>query len=300
MADEVHDIFDEAFLRRLQRLEVRLRHVARQCRPGGNVGRDVGDGLEFADHRAYTPGDDVRFVDWAYYARMEKLLLRLFHRHTEADLLLLLDCSASMQLDGTSDLFRVARQLTAALAYIGVSGGRPVYLQPFDNTLSPAHSTGRNREQLAPALEFLAGLTAGESTDPCNVAREVVRRYPRMESIILLSDCAWPTEDFDDALTLLTAHGAEVSVLQLYVPQDAAPTFHGGVDLLEAEGDGALGITATPDCLAAYRRRWAAWRDAQEAVASRRGVRFVSAEGDKTIEFLLFQTLARIGILHGR
>ncbi|RPI63335.1 MAG: DUF58 domain-containing protein, partial [Planctomycetaceae bacterium] len=77
-----HAFVDERFLARLERLALIAKRLAAQG-VGPRRSRRLGDGLEFADHRDYSPGDDPRFIDWPYYARMEKLLLRLFHEHGE-------------------------------------------------------------------------------------------------------------------------------------------------------------------------------------------------------------------------
>ena len=88
--------FDEAFLRRLERLSV----AVRRSRPGQDVGHrrspSHGSSVEFADFRAYVPGDDMRRVDWHAYARFGRLFLRLYHDEQNATLHLLLDVSASM------------------------------------------------------------------------------------------------------------------------------------------------------------------------------------------------------------
>ena len=68
-------LFDEEFLAGLRRLHLIAKHVSARGGAGRRRSRRMGDGLEFADHRAYAPGDDIRFIDWPYFARMEKLLL---------------------------------------------------------------------------------------------------------------------------------------------------------------------------------------------------------------------------------
>ena len=112
------ELFDDEFLRRLQRLGLLAKRInAAAPAAGQRRGPRLGDGLEFADHRAYAPGDDLRFLDWHYYARMEKFLLRLFHEQAEGSVTLMLDCSASMGLGAEAPKFDYARRMTAALAY---------------------------------------------------------------------------------------------------------------------------------------------------------------------------------------
>lgn len=89
-------LFDGDFLSRLERLHLLISKMSRSGTAGQHRSHWLGDGLEFADHRDYSSGDDLRFIDWSCYARLEKLLVRLFHRHSENDLAILLDVSASM------------------------------------------------------------------------------------------------------------------------------------------------------------------------------------------------------------
>ncbi|MCK4601697.1 MAG: DUF58 domain-containing protein, partial [Phycisphaerae bacterium] len=115
-----YEFFDEAFLARLERLHLIAKRMAARGPSGPRRSRRLGDGLEFADHRAYAPGDDIRFIDWPYYARMERLLLRLFHEHSESDVAILFDASASMAPGGVMEKFDYARRAAAALAYVAM------------------------------------------------------------------------------------------------------------------------------------------------------------------------------------
>ncbi len=90
------ELFDEDFLRRLRHLAMLGRRVLAGAAGGSHRATDLGDGLEFADHRDYAPGDELRYVDWNVFGRLDRLQVRLFHRHSEQQVHLLLDCSASM------------------------------------------------------------------------------------------------------------------------------------------------------------------------------------------------------------
>src|SRR5512140_2366958 len=96
MSSRRYSFCDEDFLARLERLHLVAKHVASRWSAGQRRSHRMGDGLEFADHRDYAGGDDIRFIDWPFYARMEKLLLRLFHEHSESDVAIMLDASGSM------------------------------------------------------------------------------------------------------------------------------------------------------------------------------------------------------------
>jgi uncharacterized protein (DUF58 family) len=111
-------MFDKEFLRKLDP------HRLKRAFPGQfraeRRSRKMGSGLEFADHRAYVPGDDFRHVDWSAYQRLDKLLLRLFEEEQDLPIYLLIDCSNSMAAGAPSKL-EYARQVAAALCYIGLA-----------------------------------------------------------------------------------------------------------------------------------------------------------------------------------
>src|SRR5262245_66506936 len=97
--------------------------------------KKVGSGIEFADHRAYTLGDDFRYIDWNIYGRMDKLLLRLFEEEEDLSIYMLLDASLSMKIGEPSPKLHYAMKLVAALCYIGLANLDRVSIQPFSDEL---------------------------------------------------------------------------------------------------------------------------------------------------------------------
>src|SRR6188768_2056273 len=114
------DLFDEEFLRKLESLSVMNKHSVSGARRGERRSRKKGSGVEFADHRNYVAGDDIRYLDWGVYQRFGKLLLRLFEEEEDLSLYFLVDTSASMGMYGAAKLNQAA-QVTAALCYLGLS-----------------------------------------------------------------------------------------------------------------------------------------------------------------------------------
>ena len=115
------DPFDEAFRRRLGRLELLVRRARVSGASGEKTGADRGGRVEFRDHRRYSAGDDLRTVDWNVYARLERLFVKEFAREEEVSLRLVLDASGSMGLPGK---WNPARRLAAALIYVALAGGQ--------------------------------------------------------------------------------------------------------------------------------------------------------------------------------
>src|SRR6187551_3428323 len=113
-------LFDGDFLKKLEYLSLISKRVFRGSVLAQRRTKQMGGGIEFADHREYTPGDDFRHLDWNVYARHGDLLLKRFQEEEDLHVYFLLDCSQSMAV-GEPAKFDLARQLTAALAYIALA-----------------------------------------------------------------------------------------------------------------------------------------------------------------------------------
>src|SRR3954469_15426055 len=113
-------VFDEAFLRQLERLQLIMRAPVRGGLKGGRRSVKRGQSVEFADFRDYTLGDDLRQLDWNVLARLEKLFAKLYVEEKDITIQFLIDPSASMAADGGGKLV-FAKRAAAALGYIGLA-----------------------------------------------------------------------------------------------------------------------------------------------------------------------------------
>lgn len=292
-------MFDEAFLGRLQRLHLMAKRLAARGAAGGRRSRRMGDGLEFADHRSYAPGDDIRFIDWPYFARMEKLLLRMFHQRSEADVAILLDASASMAPGGVLEKFDYACRAAAALAFVAMGGLERVIVQPFAAEPGEPLHTGRNRGQILEVLDYLARLEPGGRTDLARSIDRFARRLDAPATVLLISDLLDCRDDLSGALARLRGGRCEVTILHVYSPMDAAGELNGPVRLEHAETNEAMVLHVTEDVRASYRRRWEAFCAGLARTAASRAATYVAAPTDVPFEHLVLHTLRQAGVLAG-
>ena len=299
MAARRDELFDDEFLARLQQLHLIAKRLTARGAGGARRSLRMGDGLEFADHRSYAPGDDIRFIDWPYYARMEKLLLRLFHERSEADVVLLVDSSASMAPGGAMGKFDYALQAAAALAFVAMGGLERVVVQPFAGEPGEALHTGRNRGQILEVLDFLAGLKPGGPTRLRRCVGRFARRLDAPATVMLLSDLLDCGDELSDALAELRVRRCDVTVLHVYSPLDAEPDLSGPIRLEQAETAETLVLNATEAVRESYRRRWEEFRTGLARVAVSRGATYVGAASDVPFEQLVLHTLRQAGVLSG-
>ncbi|MDX1681808.1 MAG: DUF58 domain-containing protein, partial [Phycisphaeraceae bacterium] len=159
MPEPGNNLLDPDFMRRLDRLDVISRKILRGRLQGERRSKKKGQSVEFADYRNYVAGDDLRFIDWNLYARLDKLFLRLFMEEEDLSVSILLDVTRSMDYGDPLKL-QYGRQVAAALGYIGLTHYNRVSLFTFADTIVDRIENLRGRRPLPRMLSFLAGASA--------------------------------------------------------------------------------------------------------------------------------------------
>src|SRR5258707_14487973 len=157
-------LFDTDFLKKLEYLSLISKRVFRGSLMAQRRTKQMGAGIEFADHREYTPGDDFRYLDWNLFARLDTLLLKRFQEEEDLHVYFFLDCSRSMAF-GAPPKFDFARQVAAALAYIALADLDRIAVGGFANDILADFPLTRGKGRILALLKFLGALTpSGEGT----------------------------------------------------------------------------------------------------------------------------------------
>ncbi|MFN4920450.1 MAG: DUF58 domain-containing protein [Planctomyces sp.] len=254
-------LFPPDFLTRLEYLSLMSKRVFRGQLLAQRRTRQTGAGIEFADHREYSPGEDLRYLDWNVYARHGDLLIRRFQEEQDLHLWLLLDCSNSMNLaDGRK--FDLARQLAAALAWIALADLDRISVLACAAGVVEQFPLTRGRERILPLMQFLQGLTASTpQTSLLESVRQFLHRRPRPGIAVILSDLFDPA-GFEAGLDQLRFSGFDLHVIQLHHPLDADPAVLGDAELVDVETGTTLQTTITEHMLSEYRRLFRQHQDA--------------------------------------
>jgi uncharacterized protein (DUF58 family) len=246
-------LFDSDFLRKLEYLSLVSRRVFRGSLLAQRRTLQFGGGIEFADHREYAAGDDLRYLDWNVYARHGELLLKRFQEEQDLHVYFLLDCSRSMAV-GEPAKFDLARQLTAALAYIALADLDRISVIAFADRIVGDFRLTRGKARILSLLSFLEGLeTQGVDTDLGGCVREFVRRKQRTGLAVVVSDLFSPG-GYEGGLNQLRHRRYEPHVVQLHDRREAEPDFLGDVELYDVENDSTRKVTVTESNLRTYRR----------------------------------------------
>src|SRR5262245_60536745 len=162
-------LLDAKFLHRLEQLELVSRKIFVGRMKGERLSKRKGQSVEFADYKNYVVGDDLRFLDWNLYARLDKLFIRLFLEEEDLHVYLLIDNSLSMDF-GTPTKLRYAKQLVAALGFVGLVNQDRVVVEAFNERLTQSSPAMRGRRSLWRMIDFLNKI---EPAGPSDLAKSL-------------------------------------------------------------------------------------------------------------------------------
>jgi len=255
-------LFDSDFLQKLEYLSLISKRVFRGQILAQRRAMQLGGGIEFADHREYTPGDDFRYLDWNVYARLDELLLKRFQEEEDLHVYLLLDCSRSMGF-GAPPKFDLARQVTAALAYIAPADLDRIAVVAFAGDIVADFPLARGKARILSLLRFLESLQPqGTLTDLARVAAGFIHRQQRRGLAIVVSDLYDPA-GFERGLDILRHRRYEPHVVQIYHPKEAEPDILGDIELYDVETESKQKVTVSERSLRRYRK---IFHDFQESI----------------------------------
>ena len=256
-------------------------------------------GVEIEAYVPYTPGDDLRHLDWNAVGRLDALLVRRFTAERAVCVDLLLDASASMAVPARDDKRGAARELATALAFIalGTNDAVRVTLLADDATThaSPVH---RHRASIARIAELLATTVTGGSLAIGNALVAHARRHPRPGAAIVVSDLMAEPAEIERGVQALRSRRYDVTLLHVLGRSEMEPGRASGHAVLEdVESRAQHPIRLTADAIARYRTALAEHLAALEALAVRNGATYARLVTDQGVGAFVTGELPRLGLL---
>lgn len=289
------DVFNEDVQRRLEYLAVVSRRLFAGRLRAERRTKKSGSGVEFADHRDYAPGDDLRNLDWHVYARTDRLLVKLFEEEEDLAIYVLLDSSASMAFgDGTK--FTHARRLAAALAYVGLANLDRVALLAWSTAVTQRMPPARGKGRIFKVFEFLRNVRAAGETDLAGAARTFAAENKRRGVAIVVSDLYDPA-GFERGINAIRYQKFEPLVVHVVDPHELDPRAQGDLVLEDIETGAEREVTLTPELLARYRAAHAQWRSEIEGFCKARRVPYAVAETTGAFEDQVLDLFRRMGMV---
>jgi len=288
-------VFDEAFLRQLERLLLLMHAPVRGGLKGGRRSVKRGQSVEFADYREYALGDDLRQLDWNVLARLEKLFVKLFIEEEDVTITFLLDGSASMA-SGRPDKLQFAKRAAAALGYIGLASEDKIAVSVLGGRSARRRTALRGSGRVFRLLAELSAIQpAGGPTDLVAAARHAAAQLAGRGVVILISDLLDPAAD--RVIRELASTRSELIVLHVLSPDELDPALEGDLRLVDVETGESIDVTADLATIDAYRDRLAAWKESFAQLAARRRATYVDLSSDVPLNELIFAELRRRRVL---
>lgn len=217
-------LLDPALLAKIANLELLARRAVDGFLTGMHRSVRMGFSLEFADYRAYEPGDDPRLIDWNAYARTDRTVIKRYRGETTTQLMLALDASASMGIrSGSVSKLEYARMLCAALAYLALGQHDPVGLVVFDSAVREYRRPASRRLQLRSLLHALDSAAPGNTTDFGAALAVFSQRVKRRGMVAVISDFFCEPEKILQAVRPLAARKQDLVLFHVLDPADRAP-----------------------------------------------------------------------------
>lgn len=279
------------FVRELEVLGRRLDLRARSGRGGEHLARRRGGSAEFHEHRPYAPGDDLRRIDWAAYARTGEPVLKLFR--AEEDVVARLVCDASGSLGhGAPPKIDVARRLAAAVGYMTLARSERAQLFIAGRGVARCSAPVRGRGGLPALLRALDGVEVGGGTDLGKAIDGVVQRSHRPGMLFVVSDFLDPGP-VTAALGRAVAVGHDVVLAQVVAPDEIEPGFEGDLALEDAETGALVEVTVDAAALEAFARRFAGLCAELRAFARKHRAAYARVRTDEPLEAAVRRLVAR-------
>ncbi len=283
------------FLRRLESLEIISRKVRAGRMKGDRLSKRKGRGSEFADFRPYSVGDDLRLLDWNLYGRLEKLFLRLYLEEEDLHVHLLIDNSASMGF-GTPSKLRYAKQVAAALGFIGLANMDRVAIETIGGEKSGRSPVFRGRPSLWRMVKSIDAIQPSGSGDWNKSMRNFSLRASGRGVALVLSDFM-DKSGYEEGLRFLASRNLDIYAIQILAEEEIHPPYTGDLKLTDLEDGDEAEVTISAPLLERYQRTLAAFRAGVHSFCTRRGISCMFTSNQVPFEKLVLGYLRSRGLL---
>lgn len=292
---ETTSLLSPELLAQLERLELVSRKIFRGRMKGERRSRRKGQSVEFADYRNYVAGDDLRFIDWNLYARLDRLFLKLFLEEEDLHFYTLIDASSSM-LFGDPTKLEYAKQLAAALGFIGLCRADRVKMDLLTTSTANQSPVLRGRQNTWRMLEYLESLQGGDNVGLEAGIKNFCLRNSGNGILVLITDLM-DKSGYEKALRYLLSQNLDIYVIHVLSPEELDPGISGDLKLVDCEDADTAEITVSRPLLQRYQKTLAAFVAGAREFCNRRGISYLMANTETPVEQLVSKYLRQRGLV---
>jgi len=294
----VDELIDSKLMARLDSLDVISRKVFLGKVQGERRSKRRGVSVEFADYRHYAHGDDLRFVDWNVYARLDRLFLKIFLEEEDLSLVLAIDSSASMNW-GNPNKFLFCLRLAMALGYIGLVNHNRVSMYCFDSEGVRPNTNLRGRRRTQDMGRWLLNQEPAGKSNFNDAMRSIALGRQGKGIMIILSDFLYK-DGYEKGIRYVSGGGFDTFCIQTLSPDEIDPAKHGfagDLRLVDIEDEDTAEVTVSAPLLKRYRENLSAYCGALREFCVRRGMTHMTIETSADLSSLLMDYLRKRGLL---
>ncbi|MFP4105450.1 MAG: DUF58 domain-containing protein [Phycisphaerae bacterium] len=292
MALKTEEYLRPEVIQQVKRLDLKARFIVEGFISGLHASPFHGFSVEFSEHRKYTPGDDIRLIDWNVYGKTDRYYIKKYEAETNLDGYLLVDCSGSMDFStgGRMSKMDYAICLAAALGYMMIGQQDSVGMFTFDEKVRMYLPPKSKRSHLTNILGTLAKTAPAGETNLAGCLHEIAGRIKKRGLIILLSDLLADQEDVIKALHHLKYRGHDLMIFQVLDHSEVEFDFDGQVQFEEPETGDTL--NADPQAIrSAYLEEIRAFIDEYKRECQAVRADFVTVDNSMTFDKALIEFL---------
>jgi uncharacterized protein (DUF58 family) len=293
--ERITTLLSPQLLAQLERLELVSRKIFRGRMKGERRSNRKGQSVEFADFRNYVPGDDLRFIDWNLYARLDRLFLKLFLEEEDLHFYALIDCSDSMTFGEPSKL-QFAKQLAAALGFIGLCRADRVKIEALGASRDKPAPVLRGRASLWRMLQYLDQIEPGNNQSLVQSVKDFVLCNSGKGIVVLLTDLM-DKSGYESAINYLLTRQMDVYVIHVLAPEELDPELTGDLKLVDCEDGDIAEITMSRPLLDRYKRTLAAFIEGAREYCNRRGMNYLTTSTAVPVEQIVTSYLRKKGLV---
>jgi uncharacterized protein (DUF58 family) len=291
----LRDLLDPELMSRLDRLDLLSRKIFLGKLKGERRSKRRGQSVEFADYRNYVAGDDLRFIDWNIYGRLDRLFLKLFLEEEDLCLHLIVDASRSME-EGEPSKLTAAKRLAAALGYIGLVNNNRVSVTVFSEGITARKTGLRGRHQLSTLAQLLLTASGEGITQFSKAGRQIALSRQGKGITVLISDFLMK-EGYQEGLRYLIGKNYDLFAVQILSPQELNPPLAGDLKLVDVEDEDTAEVTISAPLLKRYQATLNGFCGDLQEFCVRRGAHYLRTASDTAVETLVMDYLRRQGLL---
>lgn len=289
------NLLSPELLAQLERLELVTRKIFRGQMKGERRSRRKGQSVEFADFRNYVAGDDLRLLDWNLYARLDKLIIKLFMEEEDLHFYSLIDSSLSMDYGNPTKL-EFAKQLAAALAFVGLIRADRVRVETLGQGPGDRGPAWRGRASSWRMLQHVEAIQPGEQASLAAGVKNFCLRNPGKGIVVFITDLMDKT-GYEEALKYFVSHEVDCYLIHVLSQEELEPDVKGDLRLVDCEDQDEAEITASAPLLNRYKQTLNSFVQGAQEFCARRGIHYLLANNQTPIETLVASHLRKRGLV---